>query len=148
MSVVFDPYHKWLGIPLRDQPPNHYRLLGIELFESDAEVISHAADQRMAHLRVFQSGKHGKISQRLLNEVATVKLCLLNPAKKAAYDEQLREKLASSPGGLWRRRDDDRRPVDSLGATGSASAGPNRHWRSQWHASEVHGSGHPTTRGR
>ena len=35
----FDPYHKWLGIPPKDQPPNHYRLLGLSLFESDPEVI-------------------------------------------------------------------------------------------------------------
>jgi hypothetical protein len=119
MSVVFDPYHKWLGIPLREQPPNHYRLLGIELFESDAEVISHAADQRMAHLRVFQTGKHGKISQRMLNEVAAVKLCLLNPAKKTVYDAQLRVKLASSPAGTGVS------PVLTRCATGAASAGPN-----------------------
>jgi hypothetical protein len=25
----FDPYHVWLGIPPHEQPPNHYRLLGI-----------------------------------------------------------------------------------------------------------------------
>ena len=29
----FDPYHKWLGISPKDQPPHHYRLLGIDLFE-------------------------------------------------------------------------------------------------------------------
>ncbi len=29
----FDPYHKWLGIPPDEQPANHYRLLGLELFE-------------------------------------------------------------------------------------------------------------------
>ena len=29
----FDPYHTWLGIPPEKQPPNHYTLLGIELFE-------------------------------------------------------------------------------------------------------------------
>ncbi|HQU45105.1 MAG TPA: hypothetical protein PK867_19985 [Pirellulales bacterium] len=39
MMQAFDPYHKWLGIPPKDQPPNHYRLLGIELFEEDLEVI-------------------------------------------------------------------------------------------------------------
>ena len=36
---MFDPYHKWLGIPPKDQPPNHYRLLGVDLFESDPDVI-------------------------------------------------------------------------------------------------------------
>mgnify|MGYP001446848472 CR=1 FL=1 len=36
----FDPYHKWLGIPPHDQPADHYRLLGIERFENDVDVIS------------------------------------------------------------------------------------------------------------
>jgi hypothetical protein len=26
----FDPYYHWLGIAPKDQPPNHYRLLGVE----------------------------------------------------------------------------------------------------------------------
>jgi hypothetical protein len=54
MAAAFDPYHRWLGIPPADQPPNHYRLLAINLFEDDAEVIEHAADRQMAHLRSFQ----------------------------------------------------------------------------------------------
>ena len=29
MKQSFDPYHKWLGIPPEDQPPHHYRLLGV-----------------------------------------------------------------------------------------------------------------------
>ena len=37
---VFDPYHVWLGIPLREQPPNHYRLLGIARFENHPDVIA------------------------------------------------------------------------------------------------------------
>ena len=40
---TIDPYHKWLGISPKDQPPDHYRLLGIDRFESDPEVISSAA---------------------------------------------------------------------------------------------------------
>lgn len=31
MPDRFDPYHQWLGIPPKDQPPNHYRLLGVSL---------------------------------------------------------------------------------------------------------------------
>ena len=87
---AFDPYHVWLGIPPEEQPPNYYRLLGIAPFESNADVIATAADRQMMHLRTFQSGKRSDLSQQLLNEVATAKVCLLNPAKKAAYDEQLR----------------------------------------------------------
>ena len=36
MSEAFDPYYRWLGIPPGEQPPDHYRLLGIERFEADA----------------------------------------------------------------------------------------------------------------
>jgi hypothetical protein len=89
MSKAFDPYYKWLGIASREQPPNHYRLLGIEPFEFDPDVITSAADMRMAHLRTFQSGKHAAESQKLLNEVATARVCLLDPRKKAHYDHKL-----------------------------------------------------------
>ena len=90
MSSSFDPYHQWLGIRDPQRPPNLYRLLGIDLFESDADVIETAADRQMAHLRTFQNGPQGDVSQRLLNEVAAAKVCLLAAEKKSAYDAQLR----------------------------------------------------------
>lgn len=96
MAEEFDPYRKWLGIPPKDQPPNHYRLLGIAPFEDDPDVIENAASRQMAHVRTFQAGKHGPISQRILNELTAAKLCLLQPAKKAAYDEGLRQQLAAA----------------------------------------------------
>lgn len=96
MAEEFDPYRKWLGIPPKDQPPNHYRLLGIAHFEDDPDVIENAATRQMAHVRTFQSGKHGPISQRILNELTAAKLCLLQPAKKQAYDEALRAQLAAT----------------------------------------------------
>ena len=99
MAQAFDPYHVWLGIPPSEQPPNCYRLLGIALFESNADVVATAADRQMGHLRTYQSGKHSELSQRLLNEVARAKVCLLTPAKKAAYDAQLRQQLQPSPPG-------------------------------------------------
>ena len=56
MPDDFDPYYQWLGISPKYRPPTHYRLLGLETFESNPDVISTAADQRMAHVRSFQSG--------------------------------------------------------------------------------------------
>ncbi len=93
MSEEFDAYHEWLGIPVSEQPPHYYRLLAIAAFEESPTVIENAADQRMAHLRTFQTGKHSAQSQRLLNEIAAVRICLLNPQKKAVYDQQLRDTL-------------------------------------------------------
>lgn len=94
MTQAFDPYHKWLGIPPEEQPPNHYRLLGIAVFEDDPDVIEAAADQRMMHLRSYQVGQRGALSQKLLNEVAAAKICLLSPQNKAAYDATLRANLS------------------------------------------------------
>ena len=96
MSEQFDPYHEWLGIPADEQPPSHYRLLGIPALEASPSVIENAADQRMSHLRTFQTGQHSALSQKLLNEVATAKVCLFNPAKKAAYDQQFQQGLPPS----------------------------------------------------
>jgi hypothetical protein len=112
LSDSFDPYLKWFGIPLRDRPVHHYRLLAIELFEADAEVIENAADQRMAHLKRFNTGKHSALAEGLLNEVAAARVCLLNPAKKASYDEELRQRLAAQP------------PLAQVAAETSAAAPP------------------------
>ena len=90
---TFDPYRIWLGIPPEEQPPHHYRLLGVRLFETSADVIANAADSRMIHLKTFQSGRYSALSQQLLNAVSTAKLCLLNPQAKAAYDGQLQQAI-------------------------------------------------------
>ena len=94
MSVRFDPYHKWLGIPQEEQPPHHYRLLGVQPFESDPEVINYAADQRMGLLKTFATSDHSSLAEDLLNEVAAARVCLLNLAKKKPYDDTLRAMFA------------------------------------------------------
>ena len=93
----FDPYHKWLGIPRNDQPPHHYRLLGIELFESDPDVIDAATEQRASFVRQCATGQHMAESQKLLNEIAIARLCLLNAAQRQEYDRALRTKLNPVP---------------------------------------------------
>jgi hypothetical protein len=98
MPEPFDAYHKWLGIAPKDQPPHHYRLLGIDLFEADGDVIASAADQRMSHIRSFQAGKHSDLSQKILNQISAARVCLLDPKKKADYDQKLKQQL--SPGRI------------------------------------------------
>lgn len=93
MSGAFDPYHRWLGIPVGEQPPNHYRLLGLQCFEQDADVIEAAADQRTAGLRLYLDGKHAAQAQTLLKELSEAKVCLLLPERKQVYDQWLREQL-------------------------------------------------------
>ena len=119
MADEFNPYHIWLGIPPEEQPANHYRLLSLRLFETNGDAIDNAADRQMAHLRTIQVGKHGDLTQRLLNEVAAARICLLDPKKRAAYDQQLRAKLAASapPSGTTAspRRADRRFSVSRRG---------------------------------
>jgi len=90
----FDAYYQWLGIPPHEQPPHYYRLLGIELFEANEDVIDMAAERQIRHVRSFHVGKHSRESQELLNELARARVCLLNADKKAAYDVELRGRLA------------------------------------------------------
>jgi hypothetical protein len=105
----FDPYHKWLGIAPKDQPPHHYRLLGIELFEADAEVIDSAANQRMVFLAAHAQGAHAARAADLVAQVASARACLLDPQSRASYDAQLRQRqikpkpqVARAPSAAWR----------------------------------------------
>ncbi|MCH8045275.1 MAG: trypsin-like peptidase domain-containing protein [Planctomycetes bacterium] len=117
MSEAFDPYHCWLGIPPENQPPDHYRLLGIEQFESDEPVIGAAADRQMQHVRSFQLGPRAALSQQLLNEIAAARVCLLNVEKKARYDQSLR---AASASDLVAATDHDVPVLELASATSQA----------------------------
>ena len=90
MGEVFDPYHKWFGIHKEEQPPDHYRLLGISPFEADPLVIESAAERQILFLRSLQHGPNAHHSQKLLNEVSQARICLLNSDSKHTYDQQLR----------------------------------------------------------
>ncbi|HUG71399.1 MAG TPA: hypothetical protein VMM76_26855 [Pirellulaceae bacterium] len=103
----FDPYHKWLGISPRHQPPNHYRLLSLDLYEPDSDVIEAAADRIVIFLQDVAAGPQAKESQKLLNEIAAARLCLLDETRKACYDDRLRAELAQA---IW-PPEDDREPA-------------------------------------
>ena len=96
MADTFDPYQQWLGISPQERPANHYRLLGIETFESDPAVIAAAADRRMQAIRRHQTGPRGAATQQILNELSAAKVCLLDTAARAAYDEMLRGLAAAA----------------------------------------------------
>jgi len=121
-ASAFDPYHKWLGIAPNEQPANHYRLLGINLFESDPDVISHAADRQMAHVRSFQTGQNSEVSQRILNEIAAARVCLLDPAKKFAYDMGLREQARPVVAPVTARTVRKKRPQTAMVIVGAVAA--------------------------
>lgn len=98
--MEFDPYWKWLGISPEQQPADHYQLLGISRFEDDDDVIENAAVRQMAHVRTFQGGEHANLSQQLLNELSTARICLLNVEQKQVYDEELEARLPGEPSAM------------------------------------------------
>jgi dipeptidyl aminopeptidase/acylaminoacyl peptidase len=87
---MFDPYHKWLGIPRDQRPPTYYQLLGIVPSEGDPEVIEEMAIRQTSHVRGYQTGPHAAECTRLLNEIAQARRTLLDPARRKKYDAGLR----------------------------------------------------------
>ena len=81
---------EWLAIPVTEHPPTHYRLLGVPAFEANQEVIRNAADRQYSHVKRLAVNEFTDVGQALLDEIMAAKVCLLNPEKKATYDEKLR----------------------------------------------------------
>ena len=104
MTGVFDPYREWLGIDSQEHPVDHYRLLGLQRFESDVAVINQAADACMVEVRLHQLGPHGRHTQQLLNEISTARVCLGQVDSRIAYDAQLAGDVAPTvrPLGMSR----------------------------------------------
>lgn len=100
MAEAFDPYRQWLGIHKDEQPPNHYRLLGVRIFENELTVIENAADRAMLHLRSLSLGPNSAKAQQLLNEISAARICLLDPQRKKEYDAQLEAKSRQSTASL------------------------------------------------
>src|SRR5690242_20876982 len=86
---MFDPYHKWLGIPEGRRPPTHYQLLGVAPDETDPEVIEEMAIRQTSHVRTYQTGPHAAECTRLLGEIALARRVLLDPDRRRRYDRQV-----------------------------------------------------------
>lgn len=84
---------QWFEFACNQRPLDHYQLLGLELFESRPEVIEAAATRITVFLQDLAAGPAREQADQLLQAVAAAQLCLLGPAKKAAYDAQLRGEL-------------------------------------------------------
>ncbi len=86
----FNPYTEWLEIPVEQQPPTLYQLIGVENFESDESRIDEASTSRAAELQQLAAGPNREVVQRLLSEVAKARRTLLQADARAAYDHSLR----------------------------------------------------------
>ena len=82
----------WLDIPTNECPPNHYRLLGLPPFESDAARILAAANQALAKVAAYDRPEDARDAAALRSYITKVASGLLNPHEKVAYDSELRQR--------------------------------------------------------
>ena len=93
----FDPYFTWMRIPRREQPPNHYRLLGLPIFHTEASEIEAAAQRQAEHIRGCGKAKFSEIAEQLIAQIFAARDCLLEATAKAAYDEELKTHQPKPP---------------------------------------------------
>lgn len=88
MAETFDPYFKWLGIRPEHQPPDHYRLLGLQRFENDAEVIENAADAKPVDRK--------QLAEKLLDDAVAMRLNIIEQAAKAPSTAEEKQQALSA----------------------------------------------------
>ncbi len=100
MSNDFDPYSLWFDIPVTNRPLNHYQLLGLALFESNASKIKSAYYRRVVAASAYQDGSFALKCAQVLKELSEAKDTLLDSVKRGQYDKSLRDQFrAQTTGG-------------------------------------------------
>ncbi|MEK6236429.1 MAG: hypothetical protein N2C14_17110, partial [Planctomycetales bacterium] len=95
-NLSFDPYEYWLGVPPTEQPANHYRLLGLKVFETDAVHIQRTADHWLAFFGSLLGGDYAAPAKQLRDEVSAASAVLLDVNQKQQYDAWLQQSQATS----------------------------------------------------
>jgi hypothetical protein len=85
----FDPYYRWLGIPKRHRPPNHYQLLGISPKEDDHEIIESAVERQTNLVKTQKDAEHEHIATRILYEIQEAGMVVLDSYRRKEYDASL-----------------------------------------------------------
>jgi|GEM_PF-2981260 len=91
-SDEFDPYRKWLGVPLGRRPPTHYELLGISSNEDDGEVIQSAAERQSNYVRQYLGTVHDDLAKKILYQIEEAAFVLTHGELRQQYDESLPSK--------------------------------------------------------
>ncbi|HEY1065296.1 MAG TPA: RDD family protein [Pirellulales bacterium] len=127
MSSGFDPYLEWFGIAVDQRPPTHYQMLNLPAFESNPQTIESQAQLVLGFLQQQTSGPNSREAQQLIARIQQARVDLLDPNRKAAYDNALRN--PGSVGPVQAKADPwatPSNPYASAGAGGvSVSSGDN-----------------------
>ena len=88
MTQATNPYQMWLGLNVAGRP-DCYTLLGLPMYEADTGKIMVAAQNAMARASIPMAPADEPLRQTLVSEIQLAQNCLLDPAQKQAYDQQL-----------------------------------------------------------
>ncbi|MFN3149780.1 hypothetical protein [Bremerella sp.] len=88
MTQATNPYQMWLGLNVTGRP-DCYTLLGLPMYETDAGKIMVAAQNAMSRASIPMAPADEPLRQTLISEIQLAQNCLLDPAQKQAYDQQL-----------------------------------------------------------
>ncbi len=148
---AFNAYHRWLGIPPEEQPPDHYRLLGLKRFEPDLRVIEQHGNERIRLVNGYRRAPYVKLCDQILQHIKVARACLLNPSLKSAYDRGLKPPAAEENGAdLDKWFDDDFRAPAGLDLSGAVENTSRRAEldvaRSQRPTASVHGGAEERTK--
>ncbi|MEZ6088381.1 MAG: hypothetical protein R3C05_10215 [Pirellulaceae bacterium] len=123
-SAEFDPYHTWLGIPPEHRPADFYRLLGLERFESDAEVIDIAANRQCVFLKQVANDATRSAALQLIAEVTEARRVLIDPRLRRQYDIELKANASPSATSKQERKAVFAPSINPSDSMGSARANP------------------------
>jgi hypothetical protein len=96
VSDAFDPYVAWLDFASHDRAPGYYALLGLPLFEPDAERIKQALLAHSLNVSKYLHGPKRPLAEGVLAELNYAEERLTDAASKAQYDALLRQSLGDS----------------------------------------------------
>lgn len=99
-----------------------YALLGVTPFEPNADLISARVRNLMREARKYQLGPHAARTQAQLDDLAAAAACLLDPQRKQAYDDVLRERYGLQPLSVRSTYRAAAIPDDEPNRTGPAKA--------------------------
>lgn len=93
---AFCPYREWLNLPEMGQSPSLYQILGLPNRETDLSLIAGSAERAIAQIRAIRPGAQAEQWAELLDRLFEAREVLLNPTRKADYDQTLADPPAGS----------------------------------------------------
>lgn len=96
-AMDYDRICSWFGLPPERWPPDHYRLLGLELGEDNAALIEQRVHERLDIVRRYQN-VYAEQATEAMNRLAQAFVCLTDAASKKTYDAQLG--IGAGTGGI------------------------------------------------